>query len=323
MYDIVDNMNNDVYNISYSNRNLTSSDDEFDANFNQNNLLIENIIGKGFFSKVYYGIYKQNIPSAVKILNKTDNQQLVINEIQILNQLKGKENIIELLHAYTDLRNPILVFEYVNSIDLINCYQKLSLNHVRLIFRGILTGLSSAHSLGIAHRDIKIDNILVSRKRFDVKIIDWGCAAKVGTENMRSKAGSRLCYSPEMLLESPNVDTSCDIWAVGVLMLSLLTGGFIPWKGRTKHEILKKMSQYFGSQGFEAILAKSGSRYPKDVDQSDFFVFSELDIEETFDPDMIHLQYDELIDLMMQMLTVDPTKRITAKEALCHQFFRR
>ena len=81
------------------------------------------------------------------------------------------------------------------------------------------------------------------------------------------------------------------------------------------------MSQYFGTHDFDSILERSFITYPQNIDKYELYQTAELDICETFDSEMNHLFDEQLIDLMLKMLSIDPINRPTATEALTHPFF--
>ena len=86
---------------------------------------------------------------------------------------------------------------------------------------------------------------MVNESFTELRLIDWGCGAYI-SEKMSSKAGSRTCRSPEMLLGCSDYGTGCDNWAVGAFIFFILTDGELPWKAKTSTEALIKMSKIFG-----------------------------------------------------------------------------
>ena len=282
------------------------------------NIKFGKCIGHGHFSHVYRGIYNDSLPVAIKLIERGD-KNLINNEISILQELNGEPNIIQLYEAHRD-QYTVLVFELVENIDLGDLFERITIDQVRILTYKILNGLVAAHSHGIVHRDIKYDNILATANLEDVKIIDWGCGGRVVGE-MQTSAGSRLSRPPEMLLEDAHYGTGCDVWAVGVFILDILTAGKVPWRGKSRQEVLQKLSKYYGTAGFKIILERAGHGYPKKVDPDTLSQTPELDIIESLDPAMCNLFESKLLDLMFKLLVVDPKDRISAKQALAHPFF--
>ncbi|OHS95726.1 Casein kinase II subunit alpha' [Tritrichomonas foetus] len=275
-------------------------------------------IGEGHFSHVYQGTYhrKQNV--AIKVIER-GSERLIETEVELLNQLRGAPHVIQLLEVIESDRT-LLVFELLNGIDSESIWDHFTINRLRYLLKSVLEALDAAHSLGIVHRDVKLSNILVSPHFNDVKLIDWGCGTYVGDE-MSTKAGSRQCRPPEMLLGYRNYGTGCDIWAVGVLILYILSYGCLPWKARTAESALIKMSEFFGGNEIDKLAKRLNIEIDVDVDD-EFYDDPQATLEDCFSEELQALCDPELVSLMKYLMTFDYRKRPTAKEALDHPFFK-
>ena len=102
---------------------------------------------------------------------------------------------------------------------------RLSIEQVKSMGLKIAEGLQAAHSKGIVHRDIKPDNLLLTREG-QIKIMDFG-VAKLGSGMGMTRTGTTvgtLAYmSPEQLV-ADDVDNRSDLWSFGVVMYEMLTG---------------------------------------------------------------------------------------------------
>ena len=276
------------------------------------------VIGEGHFSHVYKGLYKNKYNVAIKVIERGDFD-LISNEIDLLTELKGCPHIIQLYQVIRD-KHTILVFERIRCDDIDIVLEKITIEQLRFLIQSVLIALMSAHSKGIVHRDVKIGNILIETGFTDVKLIDWGCGAKI-TNSMFTKAGSRTCRPPEMLLGDDNYGFGCDIWAVGVLILYILCGK-VPWKSKTGFMTIIEMSKFFGSKEFDLIQDKIEEDVPEEVEH-EMFENPIYNLSSLFLPEKEHLLDPNLIDLMNKLLSILPENRPTAENALLHPFFQK
>lgn len=111
------------------------------------------------------------------------------------------------------------------------------------LFKGlivpILDAVASAHRVGVVHRDLKPDNILLSVNQ-EPKVADFGLArvAEMSTLTQSGTMLGTLAYMPPEAFD-PFIrqDQRGDIWALGVIMFEMLTGG-LPFRGRTQMELM-------------------------------------------------------------------------------------
>ena len=111
----------------------------------------------------------------------------------------------------------------------------------RRFFKQITEAFDYLHQKGIAHRDIKLDNILIEDKTFMIKIIDFGFAAFC-TDNQKLKifCGTPSNMAPELVRKSEYDGRQVDMWALGVLLYALLSGTF-PFRGQNEKELYGKI----------------------------------------------------------------------------------
>lgn len=109
--------------------------------------------------------------------------------------------------------------------DYINNHGALSIDMAAKIFKQMHSAIAYLHENGIAHRDIKTENILLT-KDYDAKLIDLGMAnyCKESKNMMLSTFCGSPCYlSPEILSRKPYDAKSVDIWCLGVTLYVMLT----------------------------------------------------------------------------------------------------
>ena len=248
-------------------------------------------IGQGTFSKVaraFHTISEQIV--AVKILDKKKIEDEVdierINrEIEILRNIYHP-NVCQMYETYTTIHNYYLIMEYVPGGDLFDYISEKSFlpeNQACYFFRQLISAMEYLSSLGITHRDIKPENILLNEDYTQIKLIDFGLSnyAENG-EFLQSSCGSPCYASPEMLSGKPYSGLETDIWSAGIVLYSMLVGG-LP---------------------FDDVELKS---LYKQIKEGKFYIPSTLSLE--------------AIDLLKQILRVDPRKRITFKELKEHKWF--
>lgn len=278
-------------------------------------LQINKYLGRGRFSRVYDGVY-QNLQVAVKIFEP--NLQYNSQERTILQEIRNIPHAIKMIAAPDDF--PLIIMEKKIGYQAKELLQIVNIQNIKFILKCILECLSNAHEKGIVHQDLTLGNIIVSRNMDEVTIIDWGSACKVSI-NMSPQVGSRMIRSPEMLLGYKGFGVKGDIWAVGCLILSFLCGGILPWNGSNTWNQLIEMSKIFGGVNIKNYANKLNVVIPESV-ECQFQKEVTLPLESFFSNDFKNLHDTTLIDLMNSLLEMDHAKRITAKDALEHPFFK-
>ena len=258
------------------------------------------LIGSGSFGTVFEAKNKVfNNLVAMKVITKHENMNklLIQNEINILKKL-SHPNIVRIYEFYESKNNFYLINEFCEGGELFNMINKNNFNEQQLsiIFYQVFSGLCYLHENKIFHRDLKPENILISRKEKDlitdeeylwIKIIDFG-TAKIFEKNKKEKSivGSAYYIAPEVLNKDYN--EKCDTWSVGVIIFMFLTG-HAPFDGKNNEEIINSIKT-------------------KDLNLND---------------EKLLKHSPEVIDLVKGLLEKDTKKRLSAKEALNHVWFKK
>ncbi|HEX3344160.1 MAG TPA: serine/threonine-protein kinase, partial [Polyangiaceae bacterium] len=136
---------------------------------------------------------------------------------------------------------PYTVMELLEGLDLdvyLRNYGRLSLRATARLVSQIAAALTEAHRVGIVHRDVKAENILVTGggEHLRAKLIDFGIA-KIPSEHGRlgtqmATMGTPAYMSPEQLASTKDVDARADLWSLAVAAYIALTGK-MPFDGET------------------------------------------------------------------------------------------
>jgi len=198
-------------------------------------------IGSGSYGTVKLGVYRKTKQKvAIKIIQKAklkpDELDLVLNEIDVLKFCKHP-SVINFLDHFENSEYIFIILEYIKYGDLREYLNKkikdktlLAEERAADISYQIAEGLQYLHKFGIVHRDLKLENIMISRyeknQRFEVKILDFGLSKIIGPkETLLDRFGTLYYISPEIVLSEPH-NKATDIWSYGVLVYNLLSGEF-------------------------------------------------------------------------------------------------
>ncbi|OMJ80304.1 hypothetical protein SteCoe_19457 [Stentor coeruleus] len=203
-------------------------------------------IGKGSTSIVYLAESVINSKQvSVKCVKKSSitskaNLANLGNEIKILQRLKH-DNICRLYYVYEDKDAVYFVMEYLPHGDLLsrlNQKEKFSEENSAKFMGKLLTTIDYLHSQNIVHRDLKLENIIMTGPTDDdFKIIDFGLSY-INTSPQHKKCGSPGYVAPEILRDE-EYDYKIDIFSAGVILYVLLYGKH-PFEARNLDKILQK-----------------------------------------------------------------------------------
>ena len=182
-------------------------------------------VGEGTYGTVFKAKHKETKEIvALKRVRLDDEDEGVpssaLREICLLKELKHK-NIVRLYDVLHSDRRLTMVFEFCDQ-DLKkyfdSCKGKVDSNTVKSFMFHLLQGLQFCHSHNVLHRDLKPQNLLIS-KSGELKLADFGLARAFGLPKERFSAEVvTLWYRPpDVLMGAKMYDTSIDMWSAGCI----------------------------------------------------------------------------------------------------------
>ncbi|XP_015846268.3 putative sperm motility kinase W [Peromyscus maniculatus bairdii] len=202
-------------------------------------------LGSGGFGEVKLACHlPTHTQVAVKVLEKRKNSLADINtEVEILQSVEHR-NTVNFFHVIDTSTITYLIMEYVSGTDLeVFLHERYFLeeDEARPIFQQVVSGVHFLHQKRIAHRDIKLENILIDRAG-NVKLCDFGMARQLADGQMLEEFGGTLDYlAPEILARKPYDGLAGDMWSLGVLLYVVVTGIF-PYTGPTREHMYKAIT---------------------------------------------------------------------------------
>jgi serine/threonine-protein kinase len=206
--------------------------------------IVEEKLGEGGMGTVYraqHGLLKR--PTAIKLLspdrNAPDDIDRFRREVQMTAKLQHPNTVTIYDYGCTEegtFYYAMELLEGVTLLEMVEAEGQLPESRVIHIMRQCAMALHEAHAIGLVHRDIKPNNIMMTQQggAHDVtKVLDFGLVksvdSKVDTTKTWSEAiiGTPRFMSPEQILDPPSVDARSDLYALGAVGYYLLAGRFV------------------------------------------------------------------------------------------------
>jgi len=283
------------------------------------------VIGNGSFGVVYQA---KLVPSGEEIAIKKvlQDKRFKNRELQIM-RLVSHPNVVDLeAFFYINGEKPAqkdevylnLVLEYVPetvyraSRHYAKLKQPMPMLQIKLYMYQLLRSLAYIHSVGICHRDIKPQNLLLNPATGILKLCDFGSAKiLVAGEPNVSYICSRYYRAPELIFGATNYTTNIDIWSTGCVMAELMMGQPL-FPGESGIDQLVEIIKILGTPSREQIKTMNPNYMEHKFPQIRPHPFAKV-----FRPRTA----PEAIDLVSKLLEYTPAARLSAVEAMVHPFF--
>jgi len=244
---------------------------------------IVEMLGKGVFGEVYLANLRSDPsapPVALKKIPKNHpkfKKSALVREMNAGRSLRH-EGIIRFIESFETLSSIYFVLEYFDGKDLYSIieernYKPFSEPTAKDVFRQLISAVFYCHHKGIAHRDIKLENIMMN-KSGKIVLIDFGLCDQVidvsnGAEKLCSDSvGSPAYIAPEVLTGNPYHAFKADVWSLGVVLYAMVFGKFPYSPAQYKHlvEGERVLIEFptFGSNSVKDVVRSTLSLNPND-----------------------------------------------------------
>ena len=310
---------------------------------------------------------------AIKKIYVTSSPLRILNELELLHDLRESPNVCPLITAFRHQDQVIAILPFFQHKDFRDYYRDFTIADMRVYFQSLFTALKSTHETAIIHRDIKPTNFLYSPTQRRGVLVDFGLAEREGTDwthcacmyqqsdrvkrinssvyasthaaavasgqtvpltypqnDQRSsrranRAGTRGFRAPEVLLKCTHQSVQIDVWSCGVILLTFLSKRFPFFHSADDIDAFIELCTIFGKKKMKEnaylhgqvmqtnipTIGDTGHSWEKVL----LWCTSRSKKEEGLSAEEL-----EAVEFMKRCLELDPSKRITASEALDHPF---
>lgn len=228
---------------------------------------------------------------AIKLVPRSHSDDCTA-EVQMSQVGPKNSRVVYPLRVFYTRSHLVLVMELLQGGSLLELVAKeaVDLSRVQSIARELLEAVEVLHKMGVAHRDIKLENALLDSDG-SVRLCDLGMAGLVPRKGFCGAVGTVYTQAPEVGVDRYGLPA--DMWSVGVVLLVLILRA-VPFSPTNRDAVFAKMRR-FSAQGGDLLAAIMGKKRRSALPPS-------------------------LLDLLRGLLAFDPEHRLNVKQALEHQF---
>lgn len=241
---------------------------------------------------------------AIKQIYVTSSPSRILNELDLLNDLRGCNSVCPLISAYRHTDQVVAVLPYFKHTDFREYFRNMTIDDMRIYFRSLFTALAAVHEQGILHRDIKPTNFLYEPSKRRGVLVDFGLAEREGTDSKpclcqqhaidrrrhihgsiaaisgpsagypkndsrpsrrANRAGTRGFRAPEVLFKCSDQTTKIDIWSAGVILLTILSRRFPFFNSADDIEAMIEIATIFGTKRMKQAALLHGTVFETNI----------------------------------------------------------
>ncbi|KAG9404452.1 hypothetical protein AC1031_004658 [Aphanomyces cochlioides] len=228
---------------------------------------------------------KKSIEGNISVLEDVAMEKQVM---RALSAGHGHPNVLRLLNDFQHAGHDFLVLEYCPQgelFDLVSQHGRLDLNTAQMYFRQVASAVQYMHSLGYAHCDLSLENVLIDAAG-QAKLCDFGLASNL-FEWKTGGVGKSFYMAPEMYTQQFYAPGVADVWSLGVMLFIMITGSPLVQKAHVSDNAFQFIQQF----GLRAIISAWHCE---------------------------HLFSIEVIELLQRMLDPNPATRMSLDEVMVH-----
>ncbi|XP_050439081.1 cyclin-dependent kinase 1-like [Adelges cooleyi] len=291
------------------------------------------MIGRGSYGIVMKCKDKRTneVVAIKKITSSYFSMPEALREITILKKLSNHTHLISFLNVFRVKQILYIVFPYMdyNMYEYINKHYSNGLGYdlTKEYMIQVIRGIDYMHEHHVIHRDIKPDNILLTRNGV-IKLCDLGiskliCPTSFGAELLMTPGMGTLWYqAPEMLLGIKKYGTEVDIWSIGIVFTEFMSGQPVI-TGKTSINQYRSIIRNFG-------IAIEDQKYFNEIMKNTHYSIVSMNYTNSYKYENVGkalknyypLWPNELVEIVSKCLQFKPTRRKSAKYLLNEPYFR-
>lgn len=260
-------------------------------------------LGRGGSGRVYAALVEDSREQmllggvcevAIKLVPRSQPEDCAA-EARMAAEAPNCERVVRALRVFYSRAHLVVVMRLISGGSLLELAEnraQLPNSQLRRLVRQLLQAVAALHAVGVAHRDVKLENALLYKESGDLVLCDLGLAAKVPRAGFSRAVGTVYTQAPEVGVM--RYGRPADMWSVGVVLLVLLMRT-VPFSQANRAAVLGRMRKLHDS-GRDPLASVMSAR------------------QRAAAPPL-------LLDLLRGLLALNPRERLSVQDALAHHWF--